>query len=260
VGAIELSQSAAQLYEREFVPALFAQWPPQLCDAAEIAGGHRVLDAGCGTGVFAREAANRCGHASDVTGLDLNESMLAVAKSITPEIEWRVGDVLDLPFPDDAYDVVASQFVLMFVPDRVTALKEMWRVLAPGGRLAVAVWSDSPAYSALAEIAHRQGAEQVAASFEDPFDLGDQAKALGLFNDAGIPDVRLETRDGSVRFASIDEFIRVEIRGWILADALDEAAYEALLAEARHRLAEFCESDGRIVFPMNAHIITAHKS
>jgi len=133
-------------------------------------------------------------------------------------------------------------------------------VAGAGTRLVVAVWSDSPAYSALAEIAHRQGAEQVAASFEDPFDLGDQAKALDLFNDAGIRDVRLETRDGSVRFASIDEFIRVEIRGWILADALDEAAYEALLAEARHRLAEFCESDGRIVFPMNAHIITAHKS
>ena len=239
---------------------MFAQWPAQLCDAADIGAGDRVLDAGCGTGVLAREAAVRSGCAGDVTGLDLNESMLTVAKSITPGIEWRVGDLMGLPFADGAYDVVASQFVLMFVPDRVTALREMWRVLAPGGRLVVAVWSDSPAYSILARIAHHQGADKVAASFEVPFELADKAKIPDLFNEAGIPDAGVQTRDGWVRFASIDEFFRVEIKGWIFADSMHEAVYESLLTEARDRLAEFCESDGQIVFPMNAHLITARKS
>lgn len=258
--AVALTNSAAQVYERDFVPAMFAQWPPQLADAAEIASGDRVLDVGCGTGVFSREAATRSGGGGNVTGVDLNESMLAVAKSMNPDIDWQVGDATNLPFPDKSFDVVASQFMLMFVSERTAVLKEMWRVLVPGGRLVVAVWSDSPAYDALAEIALGQGADEVAASLITPFELGDKTKLLGLFDDAGISTAQLQSRDGWVHFDSIDEFIRVEIKGWILADALDDAAYDALLMAARDRLANFNESDGRVVFPMNAHVITARKA
>ena len=254
---VQLSAQAAEVYEKEFVPAMFSQWPPQLADAAGITAGDRVLDVGCGTGVLAREAALRAGAEGRVTGLDLNETMLDVARSIAPDIEWRVGDAMNLPFTDDSFDVVVSQFMLMFIPDRVAALAEMWRVLTPGGRLAVAVWSDSPVYPAVGEIARREGIEGVAESFEPYFDLGDKAKVLGLFNAAGIPNAGIQTRDGWVRFASIDEFIRVEIKGWILADAIDEVAYSRLLEAARKELAEYCESDGRMVFPMNAHVVTA---
>jgi ubiquinone/menaquinone biosynthesis C-methylase UbiE len=258
--ALQLSNNAAVVYEQDFVPALFGQWPPQLADAAEIGSGDRVLDVGCGTGIFAREAAVRSGQTGKVTGLDVNESMLTVAKRLRPEIDWRLGDTTDLPFEDEAFDVVASQFVLMFVPDRIAALKEMWRVLAPGGRLVVAVWSASPGYAVLAKIARRRAGEEAAATFEAGFALGNQAEVLELFSKAGIPDARLKSCEGWARFPSIDEFVRVEIKGWVLADALDEATYEALLEGARERLAEFCDSDGRIAFPMDAHIITARKA
>ncbi len=239
---------------------MFAQWPSQLAARANIQADDRVLDVGCGTGVLAREAARHCAHADNVTGLDLNESMLAVAKGIAPQIKWRQGDMLKLPFSDNEYDVVASQFVLMFVPDRVAALREMWRVLAPGGRLVVAVWSDSLAYAELAVLARAEGAEAVAESVEVPFSLGNEDELLGLFSAAAITDPRLETCDGWVRFASIDEFIRVEIKGWVMADSLEDAVYERLLTAARQRLRNFCEASGEIVFPMNAHLITARKS
>jgi len=137
--AWQLSDDTAVAYERDFVPAIFAQWPPKLAEIAAIAPGDRVLDVGCGTGVLAREAAARVGPSGRVTGLDLNPGMLAVARRLRPEIDWRQGDALDLPFADHAFDVVVSQFALMFFPDRPLALREMWRVLAAGGRLAVAV-------------------------------------------------------------------------------------------------------------------------
>lgn len=257
---VQLSTDAAVVYEQCFIPAIFGQWPPQLADAASIGPGDRVLDVGCGTGVLAREAADRVGPEGRVTGFDLNESMLAVARQVRPEIDWRQGDAAELPFDDASFDVVASQFMLMFVPDQAAVLKEMWRVLAPGGRLAVAVWSGSTGYAALADIARRRTSEEVAATLVVPFSLGDGVELLELFHSAGIADAGLESRDGWARFPSIDEFVRIEIKGWVLADTLDDAGYNALLEEAREGLRGFCNGDGEIAMPMNAHIVTARKA
>ena len=257
---IELSTDAAVIYERDFVPALFDQWPPRLADAAAIGPGDRVLDVGCGTGVLAREAALRAGPTGKVTGLDVNESMLTVARRLRPEIEWRQGDATELPFADASFDVAASQFVLMFAADRTAMLAEMWRVLAPGGRLCVAVWAHSGVYATLAKIARRLAREEAAASFEAPMSLADEGGFLDLVGGAGITDARLETVDGQARFASIDEFIRIEIKGWVLADSLDGHAFDALAGEAREALKGYRETDGKMTFPWNAHIVTARKA
>src|SRR5688500_232640 len=104
---------AAKAYEQLFVPALFAQWAPKVLNAARLEAGQRVLDVACGTGVLAREALRRVGSSGHVTGIDAVPGMLAVAKQLAPNIEWRQGTAESLPFADGSFDAVVSQFGLM---------------------------------------------------------------------------------------------------------------------------------------------------
>jgi ubiquinone/menaquinone biosynthesis C-methylase UbiE len=145
-------------YESCFVPAILGAWASPVADAAGIRSGNKVLDVGCGTGVLAREALKARWCEGWVVGLDLDEGMLEVAARTEPNIEWRQGDAASLPFEDATFDVVISQFALMYFPDRVAALREMWRTLAPRGRLVITAWAPidhARGYQILVEIAAR---------------------------------------------------------------------------------------------------------
>jgi SAM-dependent methyltransferase len=212
--------------------------------------------------VLAREAAARVGSAGRVTGLDLNEGILAVARRLRPEIDWRQGDALDLPFANHAFDVVVSQFALMFFPDRPRALREMWRVLAPGGRLAVAVCApleETKGYRLFADILRREAGEDAAAMVEGYFALGDEADLLRLARAAGIADPQILSCEGWARFASIEEFGRIEVKGSPLAGLIDAAGFERVLTAARRGLREFCDSQGRLAIPLGARVVTARR-
>ena len=115
------------------MPALFAQWVPTLLRTAGVTRGTRVLDVACGTGVVARGAAELVGPSGRVSGVDLNPAMIAVARGRAPDLDWRVADAGDLPYPDGAFDVVLCQSALFFFPDIGRAVREMARVLDEGG-------------------------------------------------------------------------------------------------------------------------------
>ena len=108
----------AEIYDRLFVPALFARWGPVLADAARLSAGDRVLDVACGTGAATLAAAARVGPTGSVTGLDPNPDMLAVARGKGAPVDWRDGVAEALPFPDASFDAVVSQFGMMFFTDR----------------------------------------------------------------------------------------------------------------------------------------------
>jgi SAM-dependent methyltransferase len=258
----QVSTDAAEVYESCFVPAIFGAWAGRVTDAAVVKPGDRVLDVACGTGVLAREALGRVGREGHVVGLDLNEGMLAVAGRTEPGIEWRLGDAASLPFEDGRFDVVVSQFGLMYFPDRVAALREMWRVLAPGGRLAVAAWAAldrARGFQILVDIAVRECGREAADVLAAPFVLGDRAELAELFGSGGIAGADVALHEGSVRFASVQEFIRVEVKGSPLAGSLSDDAMRTLVEESEKALAEFVAPSGEIIMPIDAHIVTASK-
>jgi SAM-dependent methyltransferase len=260
--AWQLAHEAAAAYENDFVPAIFAQWPPVLAEIVGIKPGDRVLDVACGTGVLAREAATRSGPTGRVTGLDLNEAMLAVARQLRPDIDWRHGDAAKLPFNDSAFDAVVSQFALMFFADQAAALREMWRVLAPNGRLAVAVCAPlahSKGYTELARILRREADTGAAAMMEGYFAHGEAAQLQELCRKAGIVGASVLIREGWARFTCIDELIRIEIEGSPLAGLVDPASYQKILKAARQELRDFCDGQGRVSMRLDATIVTAGK-
>jgi SAM-dependent methyltransferase len=188
--------------------------------------------------------------------------MLAVAARAEPNVEWRRGDAASLPFEDASFDVVVSQFALMYFPDRVASLREMWRTPAPGGRLAVAAWAPidhARGYQILVEIAVRQCGREAADVLAAPFVLGDKAELAKLFVDSGISGAEVRLHEGSIRFPSVQEFIRIEVKGSPLAEMVGDDVMQSLAAESEDALVEFVVPSGEIVMPMDAHIVTATK-
>jgi ubiquinone/menaquinone biosynthesis C-methylase UbiE len=148
----QLSGNAAERYERVLVPAIFSPWAADLVALAKLRPGERVLDVACGTGVVGRLAAERVGPKGHVTGLDLNESMLEVARSQpipagAAGVAWVQSSALAMRVPDSSFDVVLCQQGIQFFPDPPQALREMIRVLVPSGRVFTSVWEGSTPYT-----------------------------------------------------------------------------------------------------------------
>lgn len=162
--------------------------------------------------------------------------MLVVARRKRAPIEWREGRAESLPFPDGSFDAVVSQFGMMFFDDRRAALREMMRVLRPGGRLTVAVCDSldhSPGYAALAGLLQRLFGDRVANAFRAPFVLGDWDRLLSLCAEADVAGATVTRHKGMVRFASIESLVSTERACvWTLGGLLDGAQLERLLEEA----------------------------
>ena len=255
---------AATIYQDQIVPALMETWAPRVVETAEILPGQRVLDVACGTGVLTRTAAIRTGPSGAVTGLDLSPRMLAVAARLSPTLTWQQGSAEALPFPDESFDAVISQFGLMFVANPPVALREMMRVLRPGGRIAVAVWAsltDAPAYAAEVSLVERV-AGAAAAPLRAPFVLGDEARLGEHFRAAGISGATIALHEGPGAFPSIRTMVELDLR--VLLPMMDVTLEEEQIAEILRRaeveLRPFVtEEGGRVVFASPAILGTAVK-
>ncbi len=253
------AETAAEAYDRLLVPAMMAPWAARLADAARIAPGDRVLDVACGTGALTGEALRRVGLTGAVTGLDPNPEMLAVARRRVPEADLREGRTEELPFADADFDVVTCSFGLMFFTDRGRALREMVRVLRPGGRLALSVWADlpqSPAYSALVATIERHAGAEAAALVRAPFSLGDVPGIRALLGTVPLSAVEVSLVDEPTRFPSVATWVAAEVEGWVRFAGAPAGDVTALLADAERTLSAYERPDGTAEFALPAIIAT----
>ena len=253
-------RNPAEIYDEFFVPALFEQWGPTVAAAAKLGPGDRAFDVACGTGALTLAASEIVGSAGVVVGVDANPDMLAVARRKSSRIEWLEGKAEALPLPDRSFDAALSQFGFMFFEDRAAALREMMRVLRPGGRLAVAVCGaleESPGYAALAKLLDDSFGREVGDCFRAPFALGDADALLSICEEAGVPEAQVLRKNGLVRFKSIEALVSTERACvWTLGGLLDDGQFQRLLKEAETALRPFEAKEG-VVFDMPALIVVA---
>jgi ubiquinone/menaquinone biosynthesis C-methylase UbiE len=257
-----LSAAAAEMYESQFVPALFAEWAPRLTDLAGVAPGQAVLDVACGTGIVARTVADLQRGKGRIVGLDLNEAMLAVARRVRPEIEWRRGDAVHLPFPEGSFDVALCQMAFMFFPDRAQVLKEMARVVTATGTVAFSVPSrleSQPAYAPFVEMAARHAGPEATGLLGTYFASGDLDELRRLVDAAGLRVAATRTHLGTVRCPSVDAFVATEVESTPLRERISDDVYACIREGAHEVLRPFTKPGGAAEIPLEGHVIVARK-
>jgi SAM-dependent methyltransferase len=258
----QIPTEAAEIYESKFVPALFGEWAPLLVELAGVTAGQAVLDVACGTGVVARAAADSVGPSGRVVGVDLNPAMLAVARRLRSDLEWRQADAGALELPDASFDVVLCQSGLMFVSDVVRALREMARVVRPGGTVGVQVWErreSQPGYAPLIEAAARHAGPDAVGLLSTYFSLGDLDEFATRFAAAGLEITATRTREGAVRLPSLDAFVTVEVEGSPLVERITPEEYASIRADAVRDLAAYAAADGTAAVPIWGHVVIARR-
>lgn len=254
--------SIPELYDRHLGPVLFEPY------AREVArrlppGTARVLEIAAGTGRVSRRLLDALPADASLIATDLNETMLARAQALIadPRVTWRAADAQALPLDAGAVDAVVCQFGLMFVPDKPLALREMRRVLRPGGTALVAVWdalANNDASALLHELAMATFPDDPPRFMQVPFSMPDPEVLRTLAAEAGFGQVDVET----VRFIGESESAAHLATGFVRGNPLynqlvergiDAAAFERQIAAAV--AARFGDRPCRS--PLSAHILTA---
>jgi ubiquinone/menaquinone biosynthesis C-methylase UbiE len=254
---------AAENYERHFVPAIGMPFAQRLLASAGLTPGERVLDVACGTGVVARLAAEAVGREGTVAGLDPTPGMLELARSASPDgIDWYEAPAETMPLSDASFDVVLCSMGLQFFEDKVQGLREMRRVLVPGGRAVVSTPGPTPPLldvigAALADHVGPEASRFVHAVFS----LHDPTEARELFAAAGFDSVEVETGAIALRVAPPADFLWQYVQSTPLAAvtaAMDDVARAALEHDVVERCQPFVDGDATVVEP-GVLVVTGHR-
>jgi ubiquinone/menaquinone biosynthesis C-methylase UbiE len=258
------AMSFTEIYERVLVKPLFRPFAEELVARLRPTPGDSLIDVACGTGIAARVARERLGPGARIVGVDVAPAMLAVARNVDSTIDWRDGSATSLPVADDErFSLLTCHQGMQFFPDKPAAVREMRRVLAPGGRLAVATWlslQDIPVALELNDIAERHVGKIV----DMRHSLGDAGTLERLLTDAGFRDVRVDVFAHDVRFADGALFARLNAsavigmsdKGKALSEAERLALAGRIAADSQEAISRFTKN-GEWVFPLATNIATA---
>jgi ubiquinone/menaquinone biosynthesis C-methylase UbiE len=239
-------------YERYFVPTIGAPLARDLIERAQLRSGEQVLDVACGTGVVARLAAERVG-GSAVTGVDINPGMLEVARRADggAAIEWHEASAEALPLGDATFDVVLCQIGLQFFPDRPGALREMRRILRPGGRVVLSVPGPTPRlFAVLQQALNRHVGAQAAGFVATVFSLHDVDELRGLLESGGFTDAHARSDSETLSAPAAEEFLWQYVYSTPIAAAvagLDEDSRGAFEREVVAGWEPFAEGGGLLL-------------
>ena len=253
----DITEDFVRVHEQYLVPAIYAQWANRVAEIAEIEVGQHVLDVACGTGSLARAARLEAGLRGKIFGLDASEKMLESAHRQSTGIEWQLGDATKMPFVTNRFDRVMCQFSLMFIANRISAIKEMLRVCKPDGLVVAATWGTLPpggAYDTLIKLVRRLRGAEAATKMLSAWALGKPGVLDALLLSSGINEYECHERFGKASYPSIRAFIESHTQLAGEYDEMDNDAFQELWDAANTELRPFLSSGGQLIAQLNANI------
>ena len=193
-------------------PSFFSQFGGRLIERITLARGSRVLDIATGKGAVLLPAARRVGSKGQVTGIDLSGEILKEAEQIISaegltNVTFHKMDAEHLQFPDHAFDVVTCGFALQLFPDMPKALREMYRVLKPGGCVAMTVFNKTPPpFDPGMSVAMRQ-AVAYGVGLHLPPQVGYTPKEVEtVLDQSGFHSVEMHSETNDMVYASLEDW------------------------------------------------------
>jgi SAM-dependent methyltransferase len=204
--------SAADHYERPSL-AFWDRFGAETIARLPLQPGHTVLDLCCGAGASAIPAARAVAPGGSVIGVDVAAPMLALSRARavgedTPNTDFRLADATKTGLPSDAFDAVVCVFGIFFVPDRAGFASEMWRMVKPGGSLAVTTWGvdlfepgDTVFWDAVRGIR-----PDLVRGFHPWDDLTSVELVTEVLTQGGVDGLHVEYQSGTQRLERPEEF------------------------------------------------------
>jgi ubiquinone/menaquinone biosynthesis C-methylase UbiE len=258
--ASPFTHSTPELYDRYMVPLLFEPFARHVAERSALMKPNHILETAAGTGVVT-QALHRAMPETEIVATDINPGMLEVAagRATSDRVSFLQADALQLPFADESFDLVVSQFGIMFFPDKVRANQEARRVLRANGNYLLVTFDRLDRNP----VPKRAG-DTVAAMFPDdppaymtkgPFSYVDPELVEHDLRAAGFSNISLETVALTNRVNA-----RQAAQGMVLGSPFraeigrrDPGSLESALDAVTAALAEW---DGNEA-PMSAHVVIA---
>ena len=243
----------------------------KMLEIANISSGQRVLDIAAGAGEQSITTARKVGSSGYVLATDISANILAYAKQMAQQagvtnIETKVMDGENLTLEDETFDAVISRVGLIYFPDQQKALKEMLRVLKPGGKVAAIVYSTpekNKFFSVpVSIIRSRAKLPPPLPGQPGPFSLGAAGIIEKAFSQAGFKNVQSELVDSPLLLSSAKECVRFEKESFgalhQMMSSLSDAEKESVWDEIEKELQKF-ESDNGFMGPCEMVVAVGEK-
>ncbi|MFZ0699782.1 MAG: methyltransferase domain-containing protein [Thermoplasmata archaeon] len=231
--------------------------------------GERILDMGTGPGEPAITIARHVGASGHVTGIDLSENMVTIAQRVAHargvnNVDFRTMDCSDLKFPDETYDAIVSSFGFQIFTDPEKAAKEARRVLRPGGRIAVTVWSTGdkvPWIHAIVGPMLERAEPDETGYIPTPYETGGPGEMVAFLEGAGFQYALEERRQYFLKFDDEEAYLQAVLKATPIGHSLSEESEDTqkeVLRKTRENLVPWKRPEG-LSIPGEGVIVFARK-